>query len=122
MKPAGSKYESLDAVLTELLERHDLRRPDKRALYAYQVTRGELSRIGHSLSAILAQRKLDGGAEGAAFCIYFAERFCECHSGGPWRWDTVLPELMTSRPAVDFYAAVESGLKWCLLPTLVRTS
>lgn len=106
------RFERLEGILAAILERNGLDRSDGRPLYAYRVDEGELRRIAHSLHVILGTRSIRSLEEGAAFCLYFAERFRTLHEGGVWKWETVLRELCPGRDGPEFYDAVERGLAW----------
>ncbi|MHC4891960.1 MAG: STY4851/ECs_5259 family protein [Planctomycetota bacterium] len=106
------RSESPALALTSILQRVGLTQPDGRPLYAYGVKAGELSRLGIVLHTSLQCGKLRTREEGAAFCLYAAERFCQLQEGGSWAWATVLEELRTTRDGHGFYEPVRDGLKW----------
>jgi hypothetical protein len=104
--------ESAGSALTSILQGVGLTRPDGRPLYAYGVSPGVLSRLGQLLHSFLERGKLRTAEEGAAFCIYAAERFCQLQGGGPWAWATILGELGTPREGYEFYEPIQAGLAW----------
>ncbi len=99
-------------ALASILQEAGLTRPDGRPLYAYGVKAAELSQLGVALRSSLEYGKLRTREEGAAFCLYAAERFCQLQEGGVWAWTTVLDELGTTRMGHEFYEPIRKGLEW----------
>lgn len=104
--------ESPQRVLRSILESVERTDPDGRPLYGYAANPGTLSRLGVVLRDSLQRGRLSSPEEGAAFCLYAAERFCEQHESGVWKWASVLEELETQRGAPEFYEGIKAGLKW----------
>lgn len=82
--------------INELLNRHGLRHPDKRPLYAYRCTADDLETLSARTSAILrATVHLDRPHQlaGALFCLFTAEWIRRHYTGGKLRYEDILGAL-----------------------------
>jgi len=109
-----SSFARVESILQQVLERSGLERADRRPLYAYKVSNGELTQLAYSLNKILGTRAPLGLDEAAGLVLLAAGRFCARHETGHWTWETALGEVLpaTWRPDVRFYETVERGLAW----------
>lgn len=82
-------------VLSQIFARNDLKRPDGRAIYQYEVTRAEYHKLGEVLRERAEQRVAPkwSDSEAAEFCIYIAEWWRRSYSGGAWSYDPALKTL-----------------------------
>jgi hypothetical protein len=70
-------------IVSALLRRNGLEKPDGRALYAYRVTDREQELLAESLAhEFRNQTELKGDLACAAFCLFAAEWFCRTHETG----------------------------------------
>lgn len=94
--------------------------PDRRPLYAYKCRNTEYEELK---SLVLATANILKGKWNprfeALFCLYAAETWRRCHSGGPWKWETVFNEINHPVPEHSWLSTtIENGLKWWGRPLL----
>ncbi len=114
-------------IVSALLSRNGLEKPDGRALYAYRVTDREQELLAESLAhEFRNQTELKGDLACAAFCLFAAEWFCRTHETGTWKWDGIFADgLCLSGEAFQRANALNSrselthrGLLWWKLETI----
>ena len=80
-------------IVRGILDRHDLKEPDGRALYAYRVTDEETQQLGQALQSELQNRtQYTSRAVCGAFCLFAAEWFCRNHTEGRWKWERIFAD------------------------------
>jgi hypothetical protein len=97
-------------------------KPDNRPLYAYKCRDKEyeqLKTLTISLFQLFKGRWPRPHLE-ALFCLYAAETWRRSHSGGPWKWETILTKFGKVAPDHTWlHGTIKRGLMWWGRPLLL---
>ncbi|KJR98716.1 MAG: hypothetical protein VR65_19575 [Desulfobulbaceae bacterium BRH_c16a] len=95
-------------------------KPDGRPLYAYKCGCADYETLKSIVLSALNTSLWNWPAPSEArFCLFAAETWRRCHSGGPWKWETVFRELEYYVPEHSWLSkTVENGLRWWRRPLL----
>ncbi|MDP2609628.1 MULTISPECIES: STY4851/ECs_5259 family protein [unclassified Oceanobacter] len=104
---------SIHGWLSRLLTDRDLRTPDQRPLFKYQLTADEYSELLVQLrKAIGSDNAMTGSATCAAFCLFCAEWYRrEYQVKDNWSWDAIWQRLGHEFSAQELARIVPKGLE-----------